>query len=74
MGAKGLNPMSTQENDKEKYLRVDIFNEKHDRLTEAYVRLERKIDDLVSDKNWFIRLVGGVLVVAIMGLVIRQNG
>jgi hypothetical protein len=38
------------------------------------IELEARIRDYESDKQWFVRAIGGILVGAIAGILIQKNG
>lgn len=52
---------------------VERLNEKTVSL-DVYGALERRVDDLESTYTWAIRLVVGMVITALVGLVIFQGG
>jgi len=55
------------------YIRSDILTERMERAKDRLDHVEKMFEEFASERTWFIRLVLGVNVVAVIGLVIQSK-
>lgn len=55
------------------YIRSDVLTERMERAKDRLDHVEKLFEEFASERTWFIRLVLGVNVVAVIGLVIQSK-
>lgn len=55
------------------YIRSDVLTERMERAKDRLDHIEKLFEEFASERTWFIRLVLGVNVVAVIGLVIQAK-
>lgn len=56
------------------YVRKDLFESNERTHDVIHKDLRQDVDQLLDDKKWLIRLVGGIIILALIGLLIVTNG
>lgn len=57
----------------EHFVTKEVFDSYKRFADEVHKNQRDDIDGLLSDKQWLMRLVGGVIVVALLGVIIASN-
>jgi|KBSMisStandDraft_5_1062788.scaffolds.fasta_scaffold73370_6 hypothetical protein len=55
------------------FISISVFNEYKKLQDEIHRGLREDVEDLKDDKKWLVRLVGGVVVVALLGVILVSN-
>lgn len=55
------------------YIRSDVLTERLERAKDRLDHVEKMFEEFASERTWFIRLVLGVNVIAVIGLVIQSK-
>lgn len=58
----------------DRFVRSDLIELKFESVKIAIGRLEDKVSELASERQWLIRLALGALVLAVIGVVLNKNG
>lgn len=57
-----------------KFVRSDIIEMKFDVMKEAIKKIDEKVEQMVGERSWLLRIVLGANVMAVIGLVLNRNG
>jgi ElaB/YqjD/DUF883 family membrane-anchored ribosome-binding protein len=57
-----------------KFVRSDIIEMKFDVVKEAIKKIDEKVEQMVGERSWLLRIVLGANVMAVIGLVLNRNG
>lgn len=57
-----------------RFMRSDLLEIKLEGLKDAIKKLEEKLEEMAGERTWLIRIILGANVMAVIGLVLSQDG